>query len=506
MKALLQTLAAGPERWDAVAWVGAGRATELEAVRALGAGRIVYVEPHEALARRLRDRLDDPARESVQGRPLWTADGTTTFHVANDAISSTLLSPERAWAGRPNLKVVAESILDAQGLETLWGSMALEPANSALLILDIGSAADEVVCGSSDDELARFSSVLLPASCTRAADSLRERGYAADPRMGEDEPGWLLLSLGGARDVDKLEQERLEHADRERLLEAELGAARDDLAQKVSELASLADALERVRAEHASLREQKDELEAQLAAERERTSAELTSVLKRRDELAAEIAGERERALEQVASMRREQQALAAEAGALRQRLEDQADAGDELAERNDALAKQVVALQQERTAFGNEAAQTIAALTAERDTAIGSLVEKTTALERVTADRDAAATERDAASARIGELQRDLVEARRAAALSIKLQAQRDADFSDLQQRYRESREVQERQRELLERLGERLGTASRYFHQIAEQRQAAATMMHDEPPPRPPAGRARKTPRRKAAKPTET
>ena len=57
----------------------------------------------------------------------------------------------------------------------------------------------------------------------------------------------------------------------------------------------------------------------------------------------------------------------------------------------------------------------------------------------------------------------------RQTAALSIKLQALREADLRDLQARYQETLLSQNSQHQLLVKLSERLNKASSYFHRLA-------------------------------------
>ena len=63
-----------------------------------------------------------------------------------------------------------------------------------------------------------------------------------------------------------------------------------------------------------------------------------------------------------------------------------------------------------------------------------------------------------------------EITELRQTASLSTKLLAVREADLHDLQERYAEAQSVQEKQHQLLVRLGERLRVASRYFHQLRD------------------------------------
>ena len=66
-------------------------------------------------------------------------------------------------------------------------------------------------------------------------------------------------------------------------------------------------------------------------------------------------------------------------------------------------------------------------------------------------------------------DLRQELLEVRQTAALSIKLQALREADLRDLQARYQETLLSQNSQHQLLVKLSERLNKASSYFHRLA-------------------------------------
>lgn len=420
MKVALEALAPLAGRLDTVIWAGIGHGAALESVRALG-GRQYYLEPHPGLRRRVEARIATDPGVSVQGTPLWKSDGKALFHVANDAVSSTLLPPEDAWAGRPNVRVVQDIEVETESLATLLDSLALDERASALLILDIGGGEDDLLAGCEDAALLRLGQVLVPAGCEKAAARLRGLGFDRDP-AGED--WWLLRrpaevprdfegeieQLASQLDVHAVEREQIESA-RQRAIEA----------------------METLRQQNAGLEAERDEARTALAA-----------VTRERDEQAALAAMLRERLSTS------EQQAMTT-VGTLR---------GE-----RDAEATRATSLQQKLTTFSQESAQTIAALTRERDTAIGSLAKKTSLAEQLEASRSQLQDRAD-------KLEAELQEARRTVALSLKLQAQRDADLDDLQARYRESQEVQERQRQLLERVGERLGVASRYFHQLADER----------------------------------
>ncbi|MEO6172889.1 MAG: hypothetical protein ABIP02_07220 [Arenimonas sp.] len=70
-----------------------------------------------------------------------------------------------------------------------------------------------------------------------------------------------------------------------------------------------------------------------------------------------------------------------------------------------------------------------------------------------------------------IVELKQDLSDGRQTTAINTRLLALREADLRDLQSKYQASVSTQDSQHQMLVKLSERLSTASRYFHQLADQ-----------------------------------
>jgi hypothetical protein len=85
---------------------------------------------------------------------------------------------------------------------------------------------------------------------------------------------------------------------------------------------------------------------------------------------------------------------------------------------------------------------------------------------------------ERAEQSAAQNALQAELVAARRSAALAIKLQALREADLTDLQNKYRTAVATQAAQHELLKKVAGRLTVAADYFRQIHQDETARAKL----------------------------
>ena len=93
-------------------------------------------------------------------------------------------------------------------------------------------------------------------------------------------------------------------------------------------------------------------------------------------------------------------------------------------------------------------------------------------------AELEAVSAQAEQDAARIAQLERQLEQASQTVRMAVKLQSQREADLEDLQARYRDGQQALERQRELLDKLGERLGVASQYFDQLSH---AAGSGPHD-------------------------
>lgn len=69
----------------------------------------------------------------------------------------------------------------------------------------------------------------------------------------------------------------------------------------------------------------------------------------------------------------------------------------------------------------------------------------------------------------RVSQLQDELQQSRQTMRMAVQMQAQREVDLADLQSRYRDGQIALERQHALLDKLGDRLGLASDYFHRLS-------------------------------------
>ena len=502
MRRLFEALASDGRQRHFLVWAGAGDGSFLGAARALGARQALYVEPHPGLRARLLSRHALADNEVVSPHPLWRAAGPATLHVTNDAASSSLVPPGGARPVRPNIRVVETRPVEADTLDTALARLDLQAGDGCgLLVLDTRGAEAEILAGASAEALGRMDTIVVPAQDRDQVQArLSEAGFSCADRLHDEHGGvWAVFvadaaveAPGAAALREQLEaREKEAETLREALDQAEAAAGelratvlqaqeessglRARLEQIEGETAGLRTRLERGEAEAADLRASLDQARSAGAAQAEAVSKLEAQLSERTRELEASaarvatLAGERDAAQaaldQRTAELDAARAQLAAAAGQSSEALE--AMAAD-----RDAQAARAADLQQQLSSYDQQAQQTIAALTRERDAANAGLAEKSAAVEQHAATAAQAQAHAAALDQRIGALEQQLVESRQVAALSVKLQAQRDADLADLQERYRESQSVQARQRELLEKLGARLNVASHYFHQLADLR----------------------------------
>ena len=271
---------------------------------------------------------------------------------------------------------------------------------------------------------------------------------------------------------------------------AELALARDAQAELAEERQAQIEALAQDR-----------DAQATLAAEQAAKAAELALA---RD-AQAKLAGERKTQIEALAKERDAQAKLAAEQAAKAAELAQGRDAQAELAAERQA---QVEALAQERDAQATLAAEQAAKaadLTQARDAQAKLAGERQAHLEQATqakAGQEKLANERwaqiqqlqqdaETLNRSVEDLREELRQARQTANLATKLHALRQADLKDLQSRYREAADFQERQHQLMLQLEGKLRIAAQYFHQLQSSTLAPVAIAAVAPPPAKPTRR---------------
>ena len=517
MKAALEHLLRDHARsWHVIVWAGPGYGAMLGTVMGMEAGIRILLEPHPELYARLEHRLRAGTGVRLSSRALWTTSGTRPFHLMSDPLRSTLMDPEglrRLW---PNLQRLSSVDAELEDLETLANEEGIQPDGANLLILDATGAEEDLLAGTPPDVLARFSHILAgmpvrPVAAGATAPPLPPvAGFSTSPVL-EQSAGtrWFLLERQGASaglPPGALHAELSRLLEEEERLRSELSNQADERDSLREERDALAATVEAVRGERDAARQEAEARQAEsatLAGERDGLRGE-------RDALAAtveEVRGERDQA-------RAQRDGLQLELDAARHQLSERQASLDRAESRVATLEAELATAGHEReearTGLAQVSAraapleQQLAQLQGERDEArdlVAQLRSNVAEHEQLASQaRDECARlaierqgqeaslaqlrqqqeESQAAAARAAELasglQAQLREARQTANVASRMQALRENDLQDLQQRYEESRAVQEHQHQLLVKLGERLGDAAAHFHQLADQRAQAA------------------------------
>ena len=172
----------------------------------------------------------------------------------------------------------------------------------------------------------------------------------------------------------------------------------------------------------------------------------------------------------------------------------EQAAKAAELALARDAQAKlagerktQIEALAQERDAQAKLAGERQAQL---EQAAQAKVVQEKLANERW-AQIQQLQQDAESVNRSVEDLREELRQARQTANLATKLHALRQADLKDLQSRYREAADFQERQHQLMLQLEGKLLIAAQYFHQLQSSTVAPVAIAAVAPPPAKPTRR---------------
>jgi FkbM family methyltransferase len=490
----LEALSAGPGL-GVVVDLGAGAAPRLAACLAAGARHVALVEPNPALLRRLQPVAEADPRLSLHAAAMAAEDGTGTLQILSLPALSSLRAPADLADLFPGLRVTGRAEVETLSPASLLARLPPPGPAPDLLVIDTPGAEAEVIEGlAAAGALSRFGWILLRCGTTgHYAGSLPAATLCA--RL---EAAGFRLEIEDAADPDRpwfgLRRDAL-------------AAERDALTARLAELeAALAGARKATRAAEARAREAgagRDALAARAEAAEAGTQAlreELQQRAQERDALTARLA-ELEAALAGAREATGAAEARAREAGAGRDALAARAEAAEagtqalreelqQRAQERDVLTARLAELEaalagaRQATRAANERAQEAFhardALAVERDTLAVRNQELAIALAEAEQAGEAraqlAARERDGLAREVAELQAERERARSAQAdrleemrgdlvLALRLQAQREADLRDLQDRHAALLAEKDRQDELLRQLTERLTLAAQYL-----------------------------------------
>jgi len=265
--------------------------------------------------------------------------------------------------------------------------------------------------------------------------------------------------------LTKVHEERVEELS---TVKEKLTAQIEDLEGQVAQLTQEGNDSRRLLVERENQLSGLSAAHAELVHVSQERSAQIDQLARAHEERAAEFTMATEKWTSQIGDLQRQVARLTQEGNDSRGLLIERENQLSELT----AAHAELIYVSQERSAQIDQLAQERndgRRLLIERENQLSELTRAHDEQTRLAAGRLAQIEKWVAAEA---TLKQELLEARQSVSLGMKLQMLREADLKDLQIRYQESLSIQDRQHQMLGRLGERLSVASGYFHQLAESR----------------------------------
>lgn len=431
MRTLINALAdIRPAAWNVVLAVGAGNGAQLPLLRRLKPARLLLVEPNPDLREQLVKVVDAARGEEVLESAVTGRDAVeVTIHRYSTLAFSSFTEARHLLQAFPNLESLGQASIPSKALRAIVTEFGLNATDRNLLVLDAPGQLEIL-----DDKLGLrvFTQVVVKAGThplyegdpSREAlqSSMAESGYEL---VGSDPEAIYPFAIDVYRRNDALvELSRLR---------SEQAAAEVQGRARIAELESRVAAADKARTQAVlDLGERDKEIESALD---QATSwkAQLDAVRSELDNLRSERTAEQQRA-------------------GLAEKLEA------ELATVRGNLAKEqarIVELESRAKTLENEKAKLAQDLGARESTAI----------------KQAEAQQRqlDHLKQRLNQLDEQLLNARDAMALAVRMQTLRENDLEDLRKRYADLHGAHQSQRELLTKLSRRLVAANEYFQQLA-------------------------------------
>ncbi|GAB3343658.1 hypothetical protein [Marilutibacter aestuarii] len=417
--------------------VGGGRGDSLEALRALGAKRLVLAEADPRLSATLARRIDPAKGEELVDKALVArAEGDAILYVVDQAEYSSTLAPRGLFKLFPNLNLVEERPVGTLEFPVLVSSLALEESQPHLLIIDAPGQGLALLASLPGALLRKFSEILVRASdvslyaddatTDEVATFLGNAGFTT-PEL-DAEAIYPVQALRSRRDAARCELIRVIDDGRAELEQREAEIAR--LKAQVDEQAdALAQATRGHEAEVGKLAKERDVLLEQLKQERDAQAqlakaheVELNKLAEARGVLLEQLTQERDAQVQLAKAREGELNKLAEEHGALVEQLAQARDEGARLADEKEALAGQLIEARdvQAKVAKEHDAQmqerhleiQAQAKGLAEKDARLAELTKELEQSRRDVAERqaklDKASHQGQERGARIIELERD--------------------------------------------------------------------------------------------------
>ena len=509
---------------NTLVYMGAGSGSELNTLLALQPQRLLLIEADPQLASALQARTATLKQIQVLNTAVSGHPGPAIFHRYNLPHAGSLHPASGLLELFPGLKTVGQLQMKSESPVTLLQPLQMVAEQENLLIIDLpGEELAVLQALQQAGQLHLFRQLQLHCGrqplyegskpAARILQWLQGQGFdvlTEDNTQDPDRPNWTLqrnaLHLH-SRELEQqlqlakqagVEQEKLA-ADAHAMIE-QLSLARDEQGKLASERQTQIERLTHERDEHDRVfRERLVHIErltqtldeqTQHLAEQQAQLAQATQANVAQERLAADAHA----MIEQLSLARDEQIQLVQQRDLQLGHITRDHDEDARVLGERQAHIEQITKGYNEHARVSEQRLAHIEQLT--RD--IGEQTKLASDLQwqnqRLIQERDEKAKQlperSEAFNGTLSELKTELTQARQTANLTTKLYALRSADLEDMQSRYKEAVNMQERQHQLMLQLEGKLRVAAQYFHQLQNSALSPVTIATETHPPATPVG----------------
>lgn len=424
--------------------IGAGQGRDLPALVRHSGARLVLVEPQPNWAVFLRRQTVVSPQAEVLECALDEQTGSATLKVFNFPELSSLRPDESLASLLPGAHKTSELVVETLTLGDLAQQLEVAAGENNWLIIDAPDVENAVLDALADEELGRrFDHLVMRTS----------RRVRVGEQSGLDALLDAFIALGfrpiGVEDLSdgdwpRVHLQRLGRSAKERELESQLETLKQQSEDLVSAKNQLQEQLEQKRVEYENRVSELDEQLQTATQEAEQRLAALTTDLEQSKRALEEGKRLQESKLSEL------QAALETKTRSLEddKRLQE-----SKLSELRAALEAKTQALEATEQTLKSKVGEFEASLEAKN--------------KEMSQAADAHRDQREALEASLAQVRSDL-------SVALRVQALRDADLKELQNRYAKLEDVKNQQHELLTKLGQRLGAASEFLKQLGPANQS--------------------------------
>ena len=141
--------------------LGCGEATTLSQIREIQFDEFYLVDANEEVCKRLKHALNQAVNVHVLHALVAKESEEKIFHRTNSVQFDSLNDPQSLVSFFPNLKLVEAERREAISLERLMSGIALDVEKENVLVVDVGTAGQEILTSLKSRDLGNFSIIVL---------------------------------------------------------------------------------------------------------------------------------------------------------------------------------------------------------------------------------------------------------------------------------------------------------------------------------------------------------